>query len=97
VRIASGSLSFGMRDGETQKIAPTDPAALVKLRDVPAGEVLGTIKLGTVMGPRPRSCSSPFADGKVAIDAGAPYRTGAFAHLPLMVARGAAIATAATE
>lgn len=77
--------AIGATFGRTQGIAPDDPDALARLRAIPAAAVLGGITLATVLTPGPRAFSSPFPDGRVAVDAATAYRAGTFQHVPLMI------------
>jgi para-nitrobenzyl esterase len=77
--------AIGTAFAKTQGIAANDPQALAKLRAVPASEVTGDIKLGTVLVGGPRTFSSPFPLGEVAVDVGAAYRAGKFAKVPTII------------
>ncbi|MYL98531.1 carboxylesterase family protein [Novosphingobium sp. FGD1] len=77
--------AIGAAFGKAQGISPGDPQAGAKLRAIPAKEVTGDIKLGTVLVGGPRTFSSPFPHGDVAVDAGAAYRSASFAKVPVMI------------
>ena len=68
-------------------IAPDDPAALGKLRALPAATVRGELEMGWLFDPPPgpRTWSSPVADGTIAVDAATAYATGRFARVQVMV------------
>jgi para-nitrobenzyl esterase len=67
-------------------IAANDPQALAKLRALSAEQVTDGLSMMALFAPNgPRTFASPFADGKLAVDAGAAYRSGQFAHVPIMI------------
>jgi len=68
-------------------IAASDPQALAKLRGLSAEQVTDGLSMMALFAPGsgPRTFASPFADGKVAVDAGAAYRAGNFRHVPMMI------------
>ncbi|KRA83962.1 carboxylesterase/lipase family protein [Altererythrobacter sp. Root672] len=67
-------------------IAANDPQALAKLRALSAEQVTDGLSMMALFAPNgPRTFASPFADGKLAMDAGAAYRSGQFAHVPIMI------------
>jgi para-nitrobenzyl esterase len=71
---------------EKYGIAPTDTEALPKLRALSAEQMTDGLNLMALFTPTgPRNFASPFADGKLAVDAGAAFRTDAFAHVPVMI------------
>ncbi|HXC59892.1 MAG TPA: carboxylesterase family protein [Steroidobacteraceae bacterium] len=77
---------IGVRFAEKFGIAPTDAAALQKLRALSAVQVTDGLSMMALFGPPgPRTFASPFSDGKLAVDAGAAYKNNAFAHVPMMI------------
>ncbi|MFC4254109.1 carboxylesterase family protein [Altererythrobacter xixiisoli] len=68
-------------------IAASDPQALTKLRALSADQVTDGLSMMALFAPSagPRTFASPFADGKVAVDAGAAYRAGQFRRVPMMI------------
>jgi para-nitrobenzyl esterase len=63
-----------------------DAQALGRLRALSAEQVTDGLSMMALFAPGgPRTFASPFADGKLAVDAGAAYRSGAFAHVPMMI------------
>ena len=77
---------IGIDFGKSKGIDPGDPQALEKLRALSQDQVtdgLSMMQLFTSKGPR--TFASPFADGKLAVDAGTAYRAGVFAHVPMMI------------
>ena len=76
-------LAFAQKYG----IAADDPQALTKLRALSADEVTDGLGMMALFMPSsgPRTFASPFADGKLAMDAGAAYRSGAFERVPMMI------------
>jgi para-nitrobenzyl esterase len=77
---------IGVRFAGKFGIAPDDPAALEKLRALSADQVTDGLNMMALFGaPGPRSFASPFADGKLALDAGAAYRANNFTPVPMMI------------
>ena len=77
---------IGIDFAKSKGIDPGDPQALEKLRALSQDQVtdgLSMMQLFTSKGPR--TFASPFADGKLAVDAGTAYRAGVFAHVPMMI------------
>ncbi|HWJ68713.1 MAG TPA: carboxylesterase family protein [Sphingobium sp.] len=76
-------LAFARKMG----IAADDPQALVKLRALSADQVTDGLSMMALFAPGAgeRTFASPFADGKLAVDAGAAYASGNFAHVPMMI------------
>lgn len=67
-------------------IAATDPDAVRKLRALSSEQVTDGLNMMALFGPPgPRTFASPFADGKLAMDAAAAYKANAFAHVPMMI------------
>lgn len=63
-----------------------DAQALAKLRALTAEQVTDGLSMMALFAPSgPRTFASPFADGRLAMDAGAAYRSNAFAHVPMMI------------
>jgi para-nitrobenzyl esterase len=63
-----------------------DGQALARLRALSAEQVTDGLSMMALFAPSgPRTFASPFADGKLAVDAGAAYRSGAFARVPMMI------------
>ncbi|GAA0296665.1 hypothetical protein GCM10009087_03060 [Sphingomonas oligophenolica] len=76
---------IGLAFAASKGIAGQDPAALEKLRALPAQEVVDGLNLATMQRPGPRTASGPFADGKLAVDVKAAYASGRFAPVPVMI------------
>ncbi|HEX7853686.1 MAG TPA: carboxylesterase family protein [Sphingobium sp.] len=70
---------------QSKGIAPDDPEALQKMRALPAGQVVDGLNLMALFAKGPRTFSSPFPDGRIAVDTGAAYASGRFAHVPVMI------------
>jgi len=67
-------------------IAADDPQALAKLRALSAEQVTDGLSMMALFAPGgERTFASPFADGKLAVDAAAAYASGNFAHVPMMI------------
>jgi para-nitrobenzyl esterase len=78
--------AIGVRFAEKFGIGRDDPDALQKLRALTAEQVTDGLSMMALFGaPGPRTFASPFADGKLAVDAGAAYRADTFAHVPMMI------------
>ena len=78
---------IGVAFAESKGIAADDPEALAKLRALSAESVTDGLNLAMMFNPatRPRTYGMPFADGRIAVDSGTAYRTGAFAKVPTMI------------
>lgn len=77
---------IGVDFAQSQGIEPDDPQALAKLRALSADEVTDGLNMMAMFSQQPvRTFASPFVDGKLAVDAGAAYASGAFAHVPMMI------------
>jgi len=75
-------VAFAQKNG----IAADDPQALSKLRALSADQVTDGLSMMAMFNPNgPRTFASPFADGKLALDAGAAYRAGTFTQVPMMI------------
>ncbi|BBC72447.1 carboxylesterase [Altererythrobacter sp. B11] len=82
----AGVEKIGLDFAQAKGIAPDDPQALAKLRALSAEEVTDGLNLMALFAPQgPRTFASPFVDGKLAVDAGAAYASGAFPHVPMMI------------
>lgn len=83
----AGVEKIGLDFAASKGIARDDPAALEKLRALPADAVADGLNLTALFAPKPgpRTFASPFADGTVAIDAAAAYREGRFPKVPIMI------------
>ncbi|WP_242186711.1 carboxylesterase family protein [Sphingomonas sp. CARO-RG-8B-R24-01] len=68
-------------------IAADDPNAIDKLRGLSAETVVDGLNLAHRGGASggPETYSSPVVDGKIAVDLGTAYASGAFAHVPMMI------------
>jgi para-nitrobenzyl esterase len=76
----------GIDFGKSKGIAANDPQALAKLRGLSQEQVTDGLNMMAMFNPKgPRTFASPFADAKLAVDAGAAYRSGRFAHVPMMI------------
>ena len=76
------SLAFARKNG----IAADDPQALAKLRALSAEQVTDGLSMMALFAPGgERTFASPFADGKLAVDAGQAYGSGNYAHVPMMI------------
>jgi len=75
----------GVDFAQSKGIAPDDPQALDKLRALTADQVTDGLSMMQLFTPGPRSFSSPFVDGKIAIDSAKAYASGAFARVPMMI------------
>lgn len=76
---------IGVDFAQSKGIAADDPQALTKLRGLSADDVTDGLSMMKLFSPGPRTFASPFADGKLAVEAGAAYRSGAFAKVPMMI------------
>jgi para-nitrobenzyl esterase len=78
---------IGVDFAQTKDIAPDDPDALARLRALSAEEVTDGLNMMALFRPDggPRTFASPFVDGKLAVNAGAAYASGEFAHVPMMI------------
>ena len=77
---------IGVDFAQSKGIAPDDPQALAKLRALSAEQVTDGLNMTALFRPGgPRTFASPFADGKLAVDAAAAYASGSFAHVPMMI------------
>jgi len=77
---------IGVDFAQSKGIAANDPQALAKLRGLSAEQVTDGLSMMKLFMPAgPRTFASPFADGTLAVDAGTAYRSGNFAHVPIMI------------
>jgi para-nitrobenzyl esterase len=77
---------IGVDFAQSKGISADDPEALTKLRALSSEQVTDGLSMMKLFAPNgPRTFASPFADGKLAVDAGAAYRSGNFAHVPIMI------------
>ena len=77
---------IGVDFAQSKGIAPDDPNALAKLRALSAEEVTDGLNMMAMFSQQgPRTFASPFTDGKLAVDAGKAYASGAFEHVPMMI------------
>lgn len=76
---------IGINFAAGKGIAADDPAALEKLRALPADAVVDGLNLATFMQQKTPTYHGPFADGKVAIDSGAAFAAGRMHKVPVMI------------
>lgn len=69
----------------TKGVASDDPQALAKLRALTAEQVTDGLSLTKLFGGGKRSFSSPYADGRVAVDVRKAYESGAYTKVPMMI------------
>ncbi|MBB4087254.1 carboxylesterase/lipase family protein [Sphingomonas carotinifaciens] len=83
----TGTERIGVDFAASKGIARDDPAALAKLRALSADDVTDGLNLAALFmpAPGPKTFASPYADGVVAVDAAAAYRSGAFPKVPIMI------------
>jgi para-nitrobenzyl esterase len=77
--------AIGVAFAKSKGIAENDPDALTKLRALSADDVTDGLSMMKLFGGGPRTFASPFVDGKIAVDAGKAYASGAFNHVPMMI------------
>lgn len=76
----------GLAFAKKMGVAADDPQALTKLRSLTAEQVTDGLSMMALFVPGgERTFASPFADGKLAVDVGAAYASGNFAHVPMMI------------
>lgn len=75
----------GAAFGESKGVSRGDPQALAKLRALSAEQVTDKLNLVALFHGGKRTFSSPFPDGRIAVDALAAYRSGAFDKVPIMI------------
>jgi para-nitrobenzyl esterase len=66
-------------------IAADDPQALAKMRALTAVQVTDGLSLVKLFGGGKRTFSSPFADGRIAVDVAKAYKAGAYTKVPVMI------------
>ena len=68
-------------------IAADDPLALQKLRSLSGETVIDGLNLANMGGGStgPKTYTGPVVDGKIAVDLGKAYASGAFARVPMMI------------
>ena len=76
---------IGADFAQSKGVAPGDPDALAKIRALSAEQVTDGLNMIALFRPGARTFASPFVDGKVAVDGVAAYRSGDFAHVPMMI------------
>ena len=77
---------IGVDFAQSKGIAPDDPNALTKLRALSAEDVTDGLNMMAMFSQQgPRTFASPFTDGKLAVDAGKAYASGAFEHVPMLI------------
>lgn len=77
--------AIGSAFAQSKGIAADDPQALVRLRALHADEVTDGLSMDALGKPGPRTYSSPFADGKLALRPITAFTAGRFAHVPVMI------------
>ncbi len=77
----AGGTAFAADKG----IAANDPQALAKLRALPAEQVIDNLNLASRALDGSRTYLPPIADGRIAVEPIAAYRSGAFVHVPMMI------------
>jgi len=76
----------GQAFAASKGIAHDDPAALEKLRALPAEQVVDGMNLATFRQPAAAATyHGPFVDGKVALDSGAAFGAGRMHKVPVMI------------
>ncbi|OWK30001.1 carboxylesterase/lipase family protein [Sphingomonas mucosissima] len=78
---------IGVAFARSKGIEPNDPHALARLRALPADQVVGGLNLAAMGTPpgQPKTFSGPIADGTIAVDPLAAYRSGRFSKVPVML------------
>ena len=75
----------GAAFGESKGVARDDPAALAKLRALSAEQVTDGLNMIALYRPGKRTFSSPFPDGRIAVDIREAYNSGKFNRVPVMI------------
>ncbi|NKJ02829.1 carboxylesterase family protein [Novosphingobium sp. SG707] len=75
----------GVDFAASKGVAADDPQALAKLRALPAETVTDGLNMMKLFTPGPRTFSSPFPDGKVAVEPAKAFAAGQFAKVPVMI------------
>ena len=81
----AGAEAIGAVFAAAKGIKANDPAALAKLRAMPADTIVDGLNLASLFAAGPRTHSSPIADGRIAVDGMTAYRAGQFAKVPIMI------------
>lgn len=76
---------IGVNFAASKGIAADDPAALDKLRALPADQVVDGLNLATFMQRGTPTYHGPFVDGKIAVDSGAAFASGRMHEVPVMI------------
>ena len=78
---------IGIAFAASKGISVDDPEALAKLRALSAEAVTDGLNLADLFNPGtgPRTFAMPFEDGRIAVDSGKAYSSGAFAKVPTMI------------
>jgi para-nitrobenzyl esterase len=74
----------GLAFAASRSISADDPDSLEKLRALAPEEIVGDLNLSKISSNRD-TFSYPFADGRIAVDAGPAYRSGRFSRVPVMI------------
>jgi para-nitrobenzyl esterase len=82
--------AIGVTFARTKGIEANDPEALSKLRALSAEQVTDKLNMMSMIAmmmnkDAPRTVVTPFADGVVAVDGLQAYRSGNFAHVPMLI------------
>ncbi len=81
-----GAEKIGVAFAKSKGIATDDRAALAWLRALSADDVTDGLNMTKLSIPvADRTFASPFADGRIAVDAAKAYASGHFAHVPMMI------------
>ena len=75
----------GIAFGQSKGISPTDPGARAKLRALSAEQVTDGLNLAQLFRKDKRTFSSPFPDGRIAVQPRSAYEAGRFNHVPVMI------------
>jgi para-nitrobenzyl esterase len=75
----------GAEFAASKGVVADDPQALAKLRALSAETVTDGLNMMKLFTPGPRTFSSPFPDGKVAVEPAKAIAAGQFAHVPVMI------------
>ena len=81
----AGAEKIGADFGQSKGVAPDDPQALAKLRALSADTVTDGLNMTSLFGTAPRTFSTPFPDGTVAVDAAKAFAQGRFARVPVII------------
>ena len=81
----AGAEKTGAAFGASKGIPADDPAALAKLRALPAQDIVDGLNLAALFANGRRTHSNPIADGRIARDSLEAYRTGQFIKVPVMI------------